>query len=156
MPLQAEDDKRLLPDRRNAPTSAWDTLLGVGCRMRLRRRHEHASPYFVDRFASSTLAVILALLGLSILDAVITIRLVDAGGDEINPIMDWLLRRGVVPFLIGKYVLTAAGLPVLLIFQNHTLFGTRFRVSYLIPMLVGAYLSLIVYQLTLLRAHVGV
>ena len=46
------------------------------------------------------------------------------------------------------------GLPLLLIFKNYYLFGTRFRVGYLIPLIVVMYLVLIGYQLVLM--HQGV
>src|SRR5262245_10406660 len=124
-------------DRRNQPTSVWDTIVGRGHRMRHRRDVEHEQPYYVDRFASSTFALILLLLTLTVLDGVLTLVLVEADCHEVNPAMRYLLKRGPASFLIGKYVLTAAGLPVLLIFKNFRLFGTRFRVEYLIPMFVG-------------------
>ena len=44
------------------------------------------------------------------------------------------------------------GLPVLLVFKNYSLFGTRFRVGYLIPMFLGLYALLLVYQLSLLQS----
>ena len=147
------EDRRMLSDRRLAATRAWDTLAGIGRRFRLRRAEEHGSPYFVDRFPFSTLAAIVTLLLMSIVDAVITIHLIPAGCCEVNPLMAALLDWGVLPFLVGKYVLTAAGLPVLLVFKNFTLFGTRFRVGYLIPVLVGLYVLLLIYQSALLRAH---
>ena len=55
--------------------------------------------------------------------------------------MNRLLEHGVLPFLLGKYLLTVIGLPVLLIFKNYYLFGTRVRVGYLIPLLVVLYAS---------------
>ena len=58
-------------------------------------------------------------------------------------------------FLIGKYVLTAVGLPLLLIFKNHCLFGTRFRVGYLILVIVALYLVLIAYQTILIVGFPG-
>ena len=46
--------------------------------------------------------------------------------------MAHLLGRGHHAFLAGKYILTAAGLPFLVVFKNYRLFGTRFRVGYLV------------------------
>jgi hypothetical protein len=149
------EERRAISDRRHMATSVWATLVGRGRRMFQRRWREHKRAYFVDRFSPSTLVVILTLLFLSIVDALITIHLLPSGCGEVNPLMARLLDWGVLPFLVGKYILTAAGLPVLLVFKNFTLFGTRFRVGYLIPTLVALYVLLVVYQVALLSMHVG-
>lgn len=98
--------------------------------------------------------MILLLLLACIADAVLTIQLLEAGAHEINPLMDGLLIHGHQPFLLCKYALTVAGLPFLLIYKNHYLFGTRFRVGYLIPLFVLLYAILIGYQLVLFHHYV--
>ncbi len=144
-------DMRTQPDRRQSPTSPWGCLPPAGRRTRQRRAEEHRRPYFVDRFPAVLLAFVLMLLLASILDALLTIRLIQAGGNEINPLMGRLLTLGVLPFLLGKYVLTAIGLPLLVVFKNYYLFGTRFRVGYLFPALLTMYVLLIGYQLVLMQ-----
>ena len=84
-------------------------------------------------------------------DAFLTVRLLDAGAKEVNPVMDRLLLHGVGAFLVGKYLLTVGGLPLLLIFKNHYLFRTQLRVGHLIPIAVGLYAILIGYQVALMQ-----
>lgn len=139
-------------DRRQSPTGAWAAFFPGGRRLKNRRDSEHCRPYFVDRFPARTLVLIIALLLLSLVDGVITILLLDAGAEEINPVMKYLIDRGLLPFVLGKFVLTAAGIPLLLIFKNYYLFRTRFRVGYLMPIFVGLYFVLIGYQISLLAA----
>ena len=55
-------------------------------------------------------------------------------------------------FLLGKYVLTAAGLPFLIVYKHHPLFGTRFRAGWLLHVFVSLYLVLMCYQWMLLHA----
>ena len=98
-----------------------------------------------------TLVLILVLLAFTIADGVITLNLIDVDCEEINPLMFYLLSKGLTPFLFGKYALTAAGLPILLIFKNHYLFRTPFRVGYLIPIFVVLYVALTAYQMYLLQ-----
>ncbi len=88
---------------------------------------------------------------MSILDAAITLILIEDGCEEVNPVMGFFLSHGPLSFLMGKYVLTVAGIPVLLIFKNFYLFGTRLRVGYLIPIFIFLYAVLIGYQFTLLH-----
>ncbi len=144
-----KDEKRKLPDRRRRPTGVWGAFPPAGRRVRNRRAEEHRQPYFVDRFTPTLLAVVLMLIAASVADAFFTLRLIEAGGSEINPLMGWLLDFGAFPFLTVKYVLTVVGLPLLVIFKNHYLFG-RLRVGYLIPALVVMYAALICYQLAML------
>ena len=89
------------------------------------------------------------LLVLTLIDGAITVVLLDHGYDEANPVMRALLDGGVGPFFSGKYVLTAAFLPVALVLHRYRLFGTRFRVGQLVPVVVGLYVVLIVYQCAL-------
>ena len=144
-------EKRTQSDRRETPTSPWGAFPPAGQRVRNRRAGEHRQPYFVDRFSPAMLAIVLTLVLASIVDAILTIHLIDAGGDEINPLMDRLLDHGILAFVFGKYVLTVAGLPLLLILKNHYMFGTRLRVGHLIPAAVAMYSVLIGYQLVLMQ-----
>jgi hypothetical protein len=152
-PLAGKIERRTEPDRRKAPTNRWAAFSVSGRRLRNRRADEHRRAYFVDRFSPTTFVLVLMLLVASVIDAVLTIHLLRAGAKEINPLMDGLLERGIEPFLLIKYVLTAGGLPLLLIYQNHHLFGTRIRVGYLIPVVVAMYAVLIGYQLVLMHNY---
>jgi hypothetical protein len=151
-PVQTSDERRCEPDRRGEPTRLWDAFSLTGRRQGNRRADERRRPHFVDRFSSATFVLVLLLLTASIVDAVLTIHLLREGADELNPLMDHLLARGIQPFLLVKYVLTAGGLPLLVIYQNHYLFGTRVRVGHLIPIAVAMYAILIGYQFALIHS----
>jgi hypothetical protein len=155
MPTDPDSEKRAQSDRRQSPTSAWSAFVPTGKRMAARRAAEHRRPYFVDRFSVWMFVFILLLLFASLTDAVLTIYVLQAGGDEINPVMGHLLSYGVMAFVLGKYLLTVFGLPLLLIFKNYYLFGTRLRVGHLIAVLVALYAVLIGYQVYLIHNHIG-
>jgi len=146
----SNQDSRQQVDRRKRPTSIWDTLRGRGRRVQNRRAGDHAAPYFVDRFPMTTFLLILVLLCLTLADGLVTLYLMDVNCQEINPLMRYLLHKGPVHFLVGKYALTVAGIPILLVFKNFNLFGTDIRVGHLIPVFALLYLLLILYQLHLL------
>jgi hypothetical protein len=155
MNQQPMEEQRLGPDPRQTPTSIRDAIFGSGQRMEHRRAPDRDRPYFVDRFSSTALVLILTLLACTFLDGMLTLELVDINCAELNPAMRYLLSKGPVPFLLGKYILTAAGLPVLLIFKNHRFLHTSFRVGYLIPVFVLSYTALITYQIHLLHTLRG-
>jgi hypothetical protein len=148
-------DRREQLDRRQEPTSPWAAFPPAGMRMKQRREQEHRQPYFVDRFSPGMLLCVLMLVIASLVDAALTVHVLYGGGSEVNPLMGYLLSHGITAFVTGKYVLTVIGLPVLLIFQNHYLFGTRLRVGRLIPICVALYIALIGYQIILISQRVG-
>lgn len=138
-------------DRRRRPTSPFDAFRPGGRRQWPRRAEERAGPYFVDRFPTAMLAMIVALLVLTLLDGVLTLQLMDINSEEANPLMAQLISRGDVAFLMGKYLLTAAGLPFLVIYQHYPLFRTRFRVGWLLLVFLGLYFILLLHQWNLFR-----
>jgi len=116
----------------------------------VRRSAEREGPFFTDRHDALTLAFIVGVLVLCIVDGVLTIELLGANCEEANPVMKFLLDRGHLPFLLGKYAMTAAGLPFLVVYKNWGFFGTRFRAGFLLPVFLGLYLGLVAYQVHLL------
>ena len=143
--------RRVQTDRRMRPTSPFDALRLRGRRLWPRREQERRGAYFVDRFDALTLGVIVTLLMLTIADGVLTIELLDTNSEEMNPIMARLILQGHQAFLVGKYILTAAGLPFIVVYKNYRMFGTRFRIGFVLPIFVGLYVALISYQSRLLR-----
>ncbi len=144
-------EHRSQSDRRKTPTSVWRAFLPNGRRLRSRRRHEHCRPYFVDRYSSAMFLGVVMLILATLIDAILTVQILRAGGEEVNPLMDRLLNHSLEAFVLGKYLLTVLGLPLLLIFKNHYLFGTRLRVGHLVPAAVALYGLLIAYQLVLMH-----
>jgi hypothetical protein len=139
-------------DRRRRPTAPLDAFRPGGRRTWPRRHEERRGRFFVDRFDATTLAMIVILLCLTLVDGVLTIELLDVNSVEANPLMGHLLSWGQWEFLLGKYILTAAGLPFLVVYKHHLLFGTRFRTGWLLHVFVSLYLILLFYQSALLHA----
>jgi hypothetical protein len=154
-PGESDADRRDHSDRRQQPTSPWAALPPAGQRMKNRRVEEHRQPYFTDRFSPGIFAGILLLIVATFVDAGLTIYVLHGGGAEFNPLMNRLLDHSIEAFVMGKYLLTVLGLPVLLIFRNYYLFGTRLRVGYLIPASVALYAVLIGYQVILIDQRIG-
>jgi hypothetical protein len=154
-PTESDADRRNQSDRRQEPTSPWAAFPPAGQRMKNRRVEEHRRPYYTDRFSPAIFAAVLLLIVATLVDAGLTIYVLDGGGSEANPLMGRLLNHSIEAFVIGKYLLTVVGLPVLLIFRNHYLFGTQLRVGHLIPASVALYAVLIGYQVILIDQRIG-
>jgi hypothetical protein len=145
MDRAGSEERRTASDRRGAPTSVWDATFFRGERRHIRRACDRLQRHIVDRFSLATILPILVLLACALVDGFLTLELIEAGYHEANPVMHALLAWGPVHFLIGKYVLAAAGLPLLV------LFGTHSRIRHLVPILAALYALLIAYQVVLLR-----
>ncbi len=141
-------DRRSGADRRAKPTSPFSLASLRGSRKRSRRKEDQYIHFFVDRYGKRSIIVILITLILSFVDAFFTLNLVRAGGEELNPVMLFFLQYGPLPFLISKYVFTAFGIVVLIMFKNYPMFkGIMVRDLLLfVPMF---YFLLIAYEIIL-------
>ncbi len=151
--VSSQPGQRGSGDRRRVPTGPMDAFRVSGRRQRVRRGAEREGPFFTDRYDALTLAFIVGVLVLCIVDGVLTIELLGVNSEEANPVMRFLLDRGHLPFLVGKYAMTAAGLPFLVVYKNWPFFGTRFRAGFLLPVFLGLYLGLVAYQVHLLGSN---
>src|SRR6478735_1548397 len=95
-------DRRAV-DRRRRPTGPLDAFRLSGRRARVRRENDKGEIYFLDRFPARTMALVIAVLGMTLLDGVLTLELLDTNSEEINPLMRRLLEYGPLWFLLGKY-----------------------------------------------------
>ncbi len=148
-----QSDRRTLKDRRKRPTTpfSWKSL--TGSRRYARRADDKLTYRYVDRYSARSVLVVLVALILSVGDAVLTLHLVSLGAEEINPIMDFFLRLGPLPFLLVKYVLTGISLLWFLIHKNFYIFGGRFSVKYILISIPILYVFLILYELILVLQY---
>jgi hypothetical protein len=137
-------------DRRTSPTSpvSWSSL--SGSRRRIRRKEDRANHFYVDRYDPATVLAFLCTLLLSVADAFLTLKLVHAGATELNPVMDFYLRAGPLPFLMAKYLLTASCLILLLVHKNCRVLAGRITTSNILFTMPFLYGLLIAYEMNLI------
>jgi hypothetical protein len=97
------------------------------------------------------MTVVVSLL-LCLVDAFMTIYLLSLGAHELNPVMDFFLEIGHIPFLVVKYSVTGTALMWLLIHKNYPLMGGRFTGKGLLLGVPVLYALLVVYELFLVFA----
>jgi hypothetical protein len=144
------------PDRRRRPTRPWDVFFHPARRRGYRREGDETRHPIVDRHGPRLFIAILALLMLTLLDGLLTLVLIDSHRDEANPVMARLIaHHGAFGFVLGKYALTAACVPPLVIWKSRRLFGTPLRVKHLVPVFVGLYLLLTTCQFWVITSPHG-
>ncbi|MHC1745125.1 MAG: DUF5658 family protein [Syntrophobacteraceae bacterium] len=136
-------------DRRARPTSPFTWRSLTGSRAYARRKADRDVHYYVDRYGFPAVFAFCVTLLFSIGDAFFTMKLVSAGAKELNPVMDYFLQFGPVPFVAVKYVLTASGLTWLLIHKDYPMFKGRITGKVLFLFVPIIYMVLLVYEMVL-------
>jgi hypothetical protein len=146
------------PERRSRQERRSRTLFSLASSSFKRRRHGprrvfDASVAVTDWYAPQWLAAGLAILILSVIDALITLALLGHGAHEANPFMDTIVHGDGRSFVAFKFGLTAVGVVVLILLARVRAFG-RLPVSTLLYAVLLGYLCVVGYEFTLLRQFV--
>lgn len=142
-------DRRAHTDRRTRPTSPLSFSSMFGSRRHVRRADDRQIYLYVDRYSLRSVFVVLGIVLLSLTDAMFTLQLVAKGAQEINPVMDFFLQKGPLPFLIAKYLITGTCLVLFIVHKNHYFLKGKIRVKTLMIMVFIMYVVLIAYELVL-------
>ena len=111
-------EKRFSVDRRTRTIPPLKYLIFGGRREGHRRETDNQRIVLVDQYHYKYLILILGIIGLSLSDGFFTIYLIDHGAQELNPLMDYLLKVSPWLFFFVKLMLTIFGIFCLLIFSN--------------------------------------
>jgi len=141
-----QGDCRRKADRRqtNQPFHFY-SLIG---RRRQARRLEDGSAASVDTHPPIYLLITLTIMAFCTADAFNTLQLLSDGGEELNPLMDTLIRTNIHLFILAKLVLTGLGLLVLVGYRDSTFIKLKSR--HILYGIFAMYAVLIVYQSALL------
>jgi Domain of unknown function (DUF5658) len=115
------------------------------------RRLDQFRYHSVDWHSSHLLAVAIGILLLSVVDAFLTLVLLEGGADEVNPIMALFVYRSVAVFAALKMALTSLGV-VFMVFLARYRFMRRLPVGWVLYGVLIAYASLIGYEIHLLKS----
>lgn len=146
------EQNRELKDRRKSPTRPLSRYSFVGRRKQNRRQVEKTN-YYVDRYEPGILFIFISVVFLCGSDALLTLKLLQYGGIELNPFMAALIRKDAVLFFIVKLAITIGNMLVLLFHKNFTIFGWV-KLRTIIYSVFLFYFGLIVYELFLFLKYV--
>lgn len=137
-------------DRRKNNKARLKYLLFNGRRERSRRDEDRGKAFIFDIYNQKLFLAITAILVLSILDAVLTLVVIQRGARELNPVMAYFLEHGTLIFIVAKYVLTSIGVLILLIFKNVFLTKIKIYTHSLFPCVIFVFLTVIAWELFLI------
>jgi hypothetical protein len=142
-------------DRRKNPRINIRSLMGVGNRRIIRRHEDKSIIFLVDQFSLKHFVPIVAILFLSVSDALLTLFLIDHGAYETNPIMAYYLNIGPYYFFSVKYILTSLGVVTLLIFRNLIFRTIKISASALLYLIAGIFFAIIAWEIYLISMILG-
>ncbi|MGB3211670.1 MAG: DUF5658 family protein [Desulforhopalus sp.] len=143
-------EQRSEQERRQHHIQFYKLLLFKGKRRTLRRSEDCKRISVLDQYHPKFLIYILIVLGLSLLDAVLTLTLLDKGARELNPVMRYYIDLGPGIFVMVKYGLTALAL-LLMIVLNATISKRYSHLSSLMfPFCVFVFGAVIIWEFYLL------
>lgn len=89
------------------------------------------------------LKIIAVILILNAIDVMNTLTIIEAGGVEVNPFMDYFLQQSVFMFIAIKFTITSLGL--LTLYYFHATLNISY-IKYLLIIILIIYIILITYQ----------
>ena len=142
-------DKRSGKERRSNLIPGIKSLFIYSRRKKIRRQDDKYKNFYLDQYGSGLFVSIIIILFLSILDALLTLFLIDFGAAEINPVMAYFLNFGPLTFIIVKYFLTCFSIIVLLIFNNVFLRKIKIYTRHFFSYAIGIFMIVIGWELFL-------
>ena len=137
-------DQRIRQDRRRQPTPGLSRYTFLGRRRTFRRKSDREKGGYIDRYSSKLFFFVILILGLNVLDVLLTVMILDSKGWEWNPIVRSVIEAHGDRFWIWKFAIVSVSLILLCL---HSKFKP---VRTIIVALCSIYLLVILYQILLL------
>lgn len=146
--VETSADDRELSDRR---TFGWRTVvLGfVRSRRRRSRRDSEIEPLFTDWHHPWLFFLATGTMLLSSIDAFFTLKLLELGAVEVNPVMAAVMGKSTSVFAATKMSLTGVGILALVYLARARVFNF-IRTGILLTVLFSFYCCLVCYEFVLL------
>ena len=139
---------RVLTDRRSM---GWRTVMFGFLRSRRRdtRRHDEGEVLFLDWHHPWLFFLAVGTMLMSVMDAFMTLQLLDRGMVEANPVMAAALGQGTTFFAVSKMLMTGTSI-LALVFLAKARFLNRFRAGLMLTVFFSVYACLICYEFVVL------
>ena len=137
-------------DRRQRRFPPLRRLLLGGRRRAVRRREDQRRIVLLDRYSPKLFAAIVGILFLSVMDALLTLYLIEHGSSELNPVMGYFLQHGPLTFTVVKYLLTSVAVLVFLAVLNTAPPRWLMSARYLFSFTLAAFGLVVIWEILLI------
>jgi len=148
-------ERRAGQDRREHRLPFFKKLYLKGMRTSLRRAEDRKRIVALDRYKPSLFVGIMVVLSLSLLDALLTLILIDQGARELNPVMQYYLSHGPQVFLLVKYGLTVCSVLIIALINESLVTRYRIPTGTLLYVFAAFFGSVVIWEFYLLSILAG-
>lgn len=141
-------------DRRQRIVPPLRYLFFKGRRKHIRRHGDRHRILLLDHYSSSLLVAIVLILAFSLVDAFLTLWLIDNGATEINPVMAYFLTHGPAVFIGMKYLFTCVSVLIIVIFSHIFLRRLGIYIRSILAPILMLFSSVIAWEVYLLARYV--
>jgi hypothetical protein len=129
----------------------WRTVMFGFLRSRRRdtRRHDEGEVLFLDWHHPWLFFLAVGTMLMSVMDAFMTLQLLDRGMVEANPVRAAALGQGTTFFAVSKMLMTGTSI-LALVFLAKARFLNRFRAGLMLTVFFSVYACLICYEFVFL------
>lgn len=148
-------ERRSGRDRRARRFGNLIWMLKKGRRRQVRRAADRRKIQELDVYPKELFFLIILVLGLSAVDGILTLWLIDMGAREVNPVMAYYLKQGPQIFMAAKYLITVA-VVLITVAMNHAVFLIlRVRTRHLLTVFAGCFAMVVAWELFLMAHRVA-
>lgn len=154
MNLENGDEKclRHQPERRTHQFKSFLYSFFKRRRKSLRRVEDVGNNIYIDVHDPITVILFTAIIIFCVTDAIMTLFIIQYGGEEVNPFMKYLMEKDIMTFFWVKFGITSLAM-LFLVSHKYFTFYHKIKGSHVIFSVFAAYLTLIVYELVLLSSQ---
>jgi hypothetical protein len=146
-------DRRSGHDRRQGVLSLKN-IWSRRRRRQLRREDDRKKIVLFDHYSRSIVIIVVAILLLSVLDAFLTLFLIEHGAIELNPVMAYFLDINTTIFLITKYALTAMSVVIILLLNYAVVRNLNLQARSLLNFFAGIFILVVAWEIFLVARYV--
>lgn len=143
-------ERRSGKDRRTKRFSDIRWLLKMGLRHQVRRHADRRKLHMLDHYPPKLFRVLIVVLILSIVDALLTLWLIDNGAVEMNPVMAFYIELGPGIFIATKYMMTVAVVTIGVLLNYANVRFLRCQVSRILNLFAGCFAMVVVWEMYLI------
>ena len=105
----------------------------------MRRKADQRKLHTLDHYPPGLFYVLIAVLVLSVVDALLTLWLIDHGAFEVNPVMAYYLELGPNIFMAVKYFLTVSVVLIGVLLNYAYVRFVRFKFGQILNVFAGCF-----------------
>jgi hypothetical protein len=127
------------PDRRRRQTPMLSKYTFFGGRRVAGRREGERENVYVDVYSPRLVALLLLFFALTVIDSVSTLVYLGKGGQELNPIAQWMIDQGGMFFVLAKGILSGLCLLFVMLHKNFRPARLALGIGFSFYFALGAY-----------------